>query len=133
MQKFFDKLLAIISPWYVLTALGVVGFGLCAMMGSFMDIDFDRPGHRGDFFGVYGDAGDVLRSLRARYPNTYMRDDIDLQESSTRLFDLLCAGKFLNRMQLIVLTAFFVGYGGYSLDTGYKWLRKRQAAKAPYP
>jgi hypothetical protein len=128
MQRFIDRLLEIIRPWYVLAALGILMFGLMGLLGSVLDIDFDRPSHRGQFFAIYGDAGNVFDSLNSRYPGfPGSRDNANLAESKSWLFLLLCAGKFMNCMPPIVLTAFVVGYVGFSLDTGYKWLRKRRS------
>jgi hypothetical protein len=39
--------------------------------------------------------------------------------------------EFATELTVVACLSFILGYVGFSLDAGYKWLRKRRAPKAP--
>jgi hypothetical protein len=99
---------------------------LFASMGN---IDNASPNRR-----VTGSEADqvfgLFESLDSKHSNSHVHSFST--GGGIQLFGLLFAEKLVDVTQKAVLSALAVGYMGFSLDTGYKWLRKRQAAKAPY-
>jgi hypothetical protein len=72
--------------------------------------------------------------LHTLYPKNVERvwKDPQFDNDASYLHFLMCLKLVVDNFpQYVLLPAFVMGWGGWTLDSGYKWLRKRQAAKAP--
>ena len=123
MENWSKRLLGFVSRWYVIVALAVAALPLVAHLIWFVDIDANTKVRRDVW--VWGDAVNALEALHTQFPvpADWRRDTV---ESSDRLFWLLIADKSVTYLQQYFVAGLVVGYVGYSLDAGYKWLRKRR-------
>ena len=123
MGSSFETALSLLKRWYMLAALAVLMCPVWFLYASVFNVNNASPSRR-----VTGSEADkvfsLFESLDSKYSNSHVHSFST--GGGIQLFGLLFAEKLVDVTQKSVLSALVVGYIGYSLDTGYHWLRKRK-------
>jgi hypothetical protein len=112
------------SPWYVRIAV-LVAIGLSAWM--YLTTEADGISKQSEWRQSL--VHEIVSTTDPQHLRTSWFPQWDRSEASREQLDsLISIQRSFHQLELIVGFTLATGYIGFSLDMGYKWLRKRRAA-----